>query len=293
MTTTTNNQQQAAAPVVAQQQSKGDVTYSVAGQEVHLNYTIVRNFLTKGGGDVSDADLVQFISICKFNQLNPFLNEAYLVKYGNSPATMIVSKEALMKRAEACPGYDGFEAGIIVQDKTGAVREEQGCFMLPGDTLVGGWAVVHRTDKKYPYVAKVSLQEYTTGKSLWTSKPSTMIRKVAIVQALREAFPAQLGAMYTQEEQQPEMIDGAAAEVRDEIRTKANRTVISMDDKANTNTTTSGGAPFDPTKSETVRAVRQGTRTEYVNAETGEVMFATNTPNNTPTPPPTTLGPAY
>ena len=29
---------------------------------------------------------------------------------------------------------------------------------------------------------------------------STMIAKVAKVQALREAFPAQLGAMYTQEE---------------------------------------------------------------------------------------------
>ena len=30
--------------------------------------------------------------------------------------------------------------------------------------------------------------------------PGTMISKVAKVQALREAFPAQLGAMYTQEE---------------------------------------------------------------------------------------------
>lgn len=291
---TTTNQNQTA---VAQQQpqQKGDVTYNVAGQEVHLNYGIVRSFLTKGGGDVSDADLMQFICICKFNQLNPFLNEAYLVKYGGAPATMIVSKEALMKRAEACEGYDGFEAGIITQGKDGAINERQGCFIMPGETLVGGWAVVHRTDKKYPYVAKVSLQEYTTGKSLWTSKPSTMIRKVAIVQALREAFPAQLGAMYTQEEQAPEMIDGTAVEVKEEIRTKGNRKTISMETPSTTKTpltphvggrkdSDTASAMRDPVDTQSVRAVRQGTRTDYVNTETGEVIAHPTTDS---------AGPAY
>jgi hypothetical protein len=77
---------------------KGAISYEVAGQVVKLSYTIVRNFLTKGNGKVADADLVQFIQICKFNQLNPFIGEAYLVKYGDSPAQMVVSKEALMKR---------------------------------------------------------------------------------------------------------------------------------------------------------------------------------------------------
>ena len=95
-------------------QDKGAVMYSVAGQDVKLSYQIVRDFLVKGGGNVSDQDLVQFISICKFNSLNPFLGEAFLVKYGTSPASMIVSKEALMKRADVCPNYDGMQAGIIV-----------------------------------------------------------------------------------------------------------------------------------------------------------------------------------
>jgi len=205
-----------------QQMSNGvDIKYTVAGQEVRLNYKIVRNYLTKGNGQVSDQDLMQFISLCKYNQLNPFLNEAYLVKYGTSPATMVVSKEALMKRAEACEGYEGFEAGIIVMHGD-EVIERQGCFAAPGDTLVGGWAIVHRSDRKYPVIAKVSLEEYNQGQSLWKGKPSTMIRKVAIVQALREAFPAQLGAMYTQEEK-PEIIDGAAVEVKEEIKANANR----------------------------------------------------------------------
>ena len=181
-------------------EQKGIIVYQVAGQDVKLSYQIVRDFLTKGNGQVSDQDLTQFISICKYNALNPFLNEAYLVKFGTTPAQMIVSKEALMKRAEACENYEGFKAGIIVERKNEVV-ELEGCFMLPDDKLVGGWAEVHRKDRKFPIIAKVSLSEYDKKQSTWNEKKSTMVRKVAIVQALREAFPTQLGAMYTAEEQ--------------------------------------------------------------------------------------------
>lgn len=179
---------------------KGEVIYQVAGQDVKLSYQIVRDFLTKGNGQVSDQDLVQFISICKYNQLNPFLNEAYLVKFGSTPAQMIVSKEALMKRAEACETYEGFKGGIIVLRNNEAIDVE-GCFMLPEDKIVGGWAEVHRSDRKFPIISRVTLEEYDKKQSTWNEKKSTMIRKVAIVQALREAFPTQLGAMYTAEEQ--------------------------------------------------------------------------------------------
>ena len=184
----------------AQQQKQDKVTvYKVAGEEVTLSRQIVRNYLTKGNGNVTDQDLVQFISICKYNQLNPFLNEAYLVKFGDKPAQMIVSKEALMKRAEGCKEYKGYKAGVIVL-RNGEQIELEGTFYLPGDQLVGGWANVYRSDRDYPAVSKVRLQEYDKKQSSWNSMPGTMISKVAKVQALREAFPAQLGAMYTEEE---------------------------------------------------------------------------------------------
>ena len=210
---------------------KGKVVYQVAGQDVILSYQIVRDFLTKGNGQVTDQDLTQFISICKYNQLNPFLNEAYLVKFGQQPAQMIVSKEALMKRAEACETYEGFKAGIIIQRGEDVV-ESEGCFMLPNDQLVGAWAEVHRTDRKFPTIAKVSLKEYDKKQSTWNEKPSTMLRKVALVQALREAFPTQLGAMYVQEEQNT-VIDtpheDVTNKIKEEINTKANKEVLNID----------------------------------------------------------------
>ena len=182
---------------------KDIVTYEVAGQEVKLSYSIVRKYLTKGNADVTDQELVQFISVCKFNKLNPFLNEAYLIKFksarGDGNAQMIVSKEALFKRAEACEQYDGIEAGIIVLRGDNVV-ELEGCFRQAKDVLLGGWAKVYRKDRRVPTVRKVNLSEYDKGNSIWNEKKATMISKIAKVQALREAFPSQLGAMYAKEE---------------------------------------------------------------------------------------------
>lgn len=221
-----------------QQKLKGEVVYQVAGQDVKLSYQIVRDFLTKGNGQVSDQDLTQFISICKYNQLNPFLNEAYLVKFGTTPAQMIVSKEALMKRAENCANYEGFKAGIIViRDKVPV--DVEGCFLLPTDELVGGWAEVHRSDRKFPVMSRVTLSEYDKKQSTWNEKRSTMIRKVAIVQALREAFPTQLGAMYTAEEQR--IIENA--DYIDVSERKNNSAVIRQDEPESEPEQTEGGVP--------------------------------------------------
>lgn len=213
------------------EREKGACSYQVAGQDVNLSYATVRNFLTKGGGQVTDADLVLFISICKYNQLNPFLNEAYLVKFGNQPASMIVSKEALMKRAEACEKYEGIQAGVIVlRDKE--TIELEGTFYLATDKLVGGWAKVYRSDRKFPIISRVRFEEYDKGQSTWKEKPSTMIKKVAQVQALREAFPAQLGAMYTAEEQG--VIDIPHEDVTNKVAREkaenANKETINIDD---------------------------------------------------------------
>ena len=220
-----SNQVQVASQVQQAKEEKGATTYDVAGQTVKLSYKIVRDYLTKGNGTVSDQDVVQFISVCKFNQLNPFLNEAYLIKYGQQPAQMVVSKEALLKRADSCPNYEGMRAGIIII-RNNEVLEVEGCFYLDSDVLVGGWAEVYRADKKFPFISKVKLSEYDKKQSIWNEKKSTMISKIAKVQALREAFPAQLGAMYTSEEST--IRQDVDAEVREEKVQFANTQEIDM-----------------------------------------------------------------
>lgn len=50
------------------------------------------------------------------------------------------------------------------------------------------------------YTATVYFDEYDTGKSLWKTKPKTMIAKVAEMHALRMACPEEMSQMYVSEE---------------------------------------------------------------------------------------------
>lgn len=177
------------------------VTYQANGEEVKLSPEIVKQYLVRGNDNVTDQEVGLFLNLCKYQKLNPFLNEAYLVKYGKN-AQIIVGKESFMKRAENHDQYEGFKAGIIIKTSEG-IQEREGTFYIKGEEqLLGGWAEVYREDRSHPIKTTVSLSEYSTGQSTWNTMPSTMIRKTALVQALREAFPEELGAMYTEEEVQ-------------------------------------------------------------------------------------------
>jgi phage recombination protein Bet len=207
-----------------------EMVYMVGEEEVKLTGNIVKNFIAKGNKTVTDREVVIFMNLCKYRKLNPFLNEAYLVKFGDE-AQIVAGKEALMRKAEESPRYKGHKAGIIIM-RNKEIIEVEGCFKLQTDVLLGGWAEVHVEGKTYPVVAKVSLAEYNKGQSTWKAMPSTMIRKVALVQALREAFPTELGALYANEELEVDesKIINIQNEVKEEIKQEANKEIIDIED---------------------------------------------------------------
>lgn len=180
------------------------VKYEAAGQKIELTLMDVKNYLVSGNANkISNQEVGMFLKLCEGQKLNPFLREAYLVKYGDQAAQMVVGKDAFTKRAEMNENYKGAEAGVIVVNLKGDLEERKGTFYIKSknrEELVGGWAKVHFKDGKEEVYHTVSIEEYNTGKSLWAGKPATMIRKVALVQALREAFPNALSQMYTAEE---------------------------------------------------------------------------------------------
>ena len=182
--------------------------YDSNGEKVKLSPTTVRNYLVNGGGNVTDQEVMMYLTLCRYQHLNPFLKEVYLIKYGNSPATIVTGKDLFMKRANRNPNYAGKKAGIIVASKeNGAVTEREGTVYIPEtEELIGGWAKVYIKGHAEPEYASVSFNEYAGRKSdgtlnsQWATKPATMIRKVALVQALREAFPEDFGGLYSPEE---------------------------------------------------------------------------------------------
>lgn len=172
------------------------------GQRMTVTFDDVRNFICK---EATIAECRIFLETCKQYHLNPFTKEAYLIHYdnknGDTASTIVLGKTCYMKMAEAHPQYDGFEAGVIVfVPEVGEIIHREGSIVYKGEELVGGWAKTYRKDRSRPFYEEVNFSEYDTKKSLWVTKPATMIRKVALVHTLREAFPATFGGLIDESE---------------------------------------------------------------------------------------------
>jgi phage recombination protein Bet len=155
----------------------------------------------------TDQEIALFINQCQMFSLNPFKREIYLIKYSaKDPATFVVGYESYLKRAERSQKWAGLESGTEGE----------------GDALKA-WAKVYRQDWKTPLYHEVFLSEYIQYRNVyqdkpdegsqfkkiigkqptkfWAEKPKTMLKKVAICQAFRMAFPDEMGGMpYTAEE---------------------------------------------------------------------------------------------
>jgi phage recombination protein Bet len=154
----------------------------------------------------TEQEAYLFAEFCRRKGADPMTKQVYLAIFenekGDRNVSFIAGKEYFTEKAEMHPQFDGMKAGIIIRPKEGgALEHREGTFYLPSEeVLLGGWAEVFRKDRKIPTKAEVVLAEYNTGKRNWAKMPGTMIRKVAIVQALRESFPQNLGGMYDRSE---------------------------------------------------------------------------------------------
>lgn len=133
----------------------------------------------------------------------------------------------------------------------GEIKYSKGAFIPKGAEILGGWAKVYRKDRTYPTETEVSFEEYDNskirarvkeltqqgkditypvmnsygkpiGENNWDTMPCVMIRKVALVSAYREAFPAELGSSYEADEIQLDNIpkDVTPQETQEEVRAR-------------------------------------------------------------------------
>ena len=174
------------------------VKFEENGQVVQFGAEDVKQRLCP---NIDDNELALVMALCQAQKLNPFTKDVYVIKYGNSPASIVTSKEVFTKRANAHPDYEGFEAGVTFIDRVGNVSQREGSavYSEAGEKLVGGWCRVFVKGRR-PFYDEVTMGEYSTGKSGWAKMPATMIRKVALVHCLREAFPDDFQGLYGQEE---------------------------------------------------------------------------------------------
>jgi len=152
----------------------------------YIDTMMEKNFLT-------EEEQKQFIQTSVVQQLDPFRREIYAIKYEyyskktnkyETVFNLVTGYEVYLKRANA----SGVLAGWKVEDQ-----------LVNGE--VKACITIHRKDWSFPFYHEVWLKEYRSDKELWRTKPITMIKKIAMSQGFRLAFPIELGGLiYTAEE---------------------------------------------------------------------------------------------
>jgi phage recombination protein Bet len=137
---------------------------------------------------------IMFINTAILYNLNPYKKEIFPIAYKNKytgeyDLNIVIGYEVYLKRAERSGKLAGWKIWT-----EGVGQQLKACIE------------VHRKDWTIPLYHEVFYREYDLKKSLWITKPTTMIKKVAIAQGFRLAFPDELGGIpYTADELPTEM----------------------------------------------------------------------------------------
>ena len=184
-------------PVKRHNERLGEVTMQALARQGDypvLDLDEIRKYINP---KATEQEGMFFLRFCEGQGLNPFINEAYLIKYDDkSPAAIVVGIAAVIKKAGLNPNYQGFQTGIVVDAGLENYVNIDGSLAPKGATIVGGWASTKRKDWLEAKTVVVSFNEYDTGRSLWKAKPGTMIEKVALAQLLRRVFPEDIESLY-------------------------------------------------------------------------------------------------
>ncbi len=156
--------------------------------------------------EATDDELRQFIAVCNRLGLDPFAKQIYLVRRFDKNLKRMVAQSQV--------AIDGFR---VVAERTGQYRGQtapQWCGWdgvwrdvwldrePPAAARVGVW----REGYREPLIRTANLTSYlqTTKEgqpaAMWRTMPEVMLLKCAEAQALRAAFPNDLGGVYTPDE---------------------------------------------------------------------------------------------
>lgn len=134
---------------------------------------------------VKDEEIAKAIKLAHTLELNPLKKEVHFVPYSNS-VQLIVSYTEYIKRAERSGKLDGWKVSFGTDD-------------------IGQFAdvVIYRKDWKYPFEWRVYLKEAQQNSPIWKKMPLFMLKKTAIAQAFRLAFPEEVAHLPYEEAELP------------------------------------------------------------------------------------------
>jgi phage recombination protein Bet len=155
---------------------------------------------------VSDTEIRKAISLAKHLGLDPTKKECHFIPYKGS-LQVVVSYTEYIKRAERSGKLNGWDV-VVAKDDIDVFAE----------------VVIYRKDWQFPLKWRVYLSEAKKETQNWETMPLFMLKKTAIGQAFRLAFPEETSLLPLEEAEitsepaieEPEI--EATEEVEDEIK---------------------------------------------------------------------------
>lgn len=194
---------------------------AVAVQSTEQNQVtleLLGDYLKTLTDQLSDAQRKQFVAVAQAFGLNPFKREIYAVTYknknGGTDLSIVTGYEVYLKRAELNPNFDGYEVtfdgslsrkNVTKKGKFGDYTET----VIEPDGDFSCTCTVYRKDRNHPTVEQVFFDEFAQTNSMWKTKPRLMLKKVAIANAFRKAFPVEFGGMPYTNDELPDNMTGA------------------------------------------------------------------------------------
>lgn len=142
----------------------------------------------------TEKEIFMALGIIKSFGLNPFKREVHIIKYGTSPAQVVVGYETYLKRAERTNKLNGFKVEISEDGKKAV-------------------CTIYRKDWTQPFIWEVDKSEFDKNQSTWKSMGKFMLKKVCLAQAFRICFPDEMGGL-------PYIVEEIHNEIEEKEQTK-------------------------------------------------------------------------
>jgi phage recombination protein Bet len=174
----------------------------VKSTEWQEQIALVKSMVARGA---TDEEFKLMCHIANKYGLDPLAKQIWVVKYGTMPASIFTGRDGFLSIAHQTNQFGGMETKVekvnepIDVVKTRYNKDRQKITVeVKRDWQYKATCIVKRKDSDSAFISEVFEEEYTTAENLWTSKPRTMIGKVAESQCLRKAF--NISGLYSPEE---------------------------------------------------------------------------------------------
>lgn len=175
---------------------------------------------------IPEAEFYVFMKKAQQSGLNPLTGEVYCIPRntkgpdGKSVTihTFQPSAEGMRTRAGRFPDFLGCDGGAVYEKDLVTMDQGKGEIShksnpaAPRGNLRGAWGRVTKKDGSR-FLVWLPVGSRSGNSQFWTQDPGSMLRKCAIVAALREAYPVAFGGVFAREETD----DAAPTNTRAEI----------------------------------------------------------------------------